>query len=83
VTWLFVTLFVLGAAWLLLQLVTEVVGPGSMPLACPRCHYGGSSSFGGVASSWHIPIRGSVVKCRACHTHFREHPNGSLVEDRS
>lgn len=82
-TWLFVAVFVLGAAWLLLQLVTDVIGPGSMPLACPRCHDGGDSSLAGVARPWHQAISTGRVRCRNCHTYFREHPNGSLVADRS
>jgi hypothetical protein len=52
-----------------------------MPLGCPRCHAGSEQPVGGVSIPWYQAWRGQV-RCRHCLTRFREHPNGTLVEDR-
>ncbi len=53
----------------------------AMPLSCPSCYDGGDEDLGGTHRPWYSRGAG-VVHCRTCHTVFREHPNGSLVEDR-
>lgn len=48
-----------------------------MPRSCPRC---GRST--GENGEWYYLRAGGKTRCRRCRTAFKEHPNGSLVEDR-
>lgn len=59
----------------------DMLGTDAMPLACPSCYYDGDEDLGGTHRPWYSRGAGGV-HCRTCHTAFREHPNGSLVEDR-
>lgn len=72
--------FIVGAiavfAWIFFGMLDERV----MPFSCPRCHAGSDETIAGTSVPWYREHRGGV-ECRSCYTRFREHPNGSLVED--
>ena len=53
-----------------------------MPLSCPCCYRGGDRDMIGLPRPWYRRAAGDSVYCFWCHTFFREHPNGTLVEDR-
>lgn len=78
---------VLGFLFVVAAIVTGVIvffgmlGNKPMPFSCPRCAFGGDSDLAGQPRSWYVAYR-EHVRCRSCHTWFKEHPNGMLVEDR-
>lgn len=59
-----------------------------MPFSCPRCSWSGESRYPddsavGWSRCWYAAYQGGRVRCRKCGVWFKEHPNGTLVEDRS
>lgn len=77
-----VILFFLGAVLLAYLVVREMIGTDVMPLSCAHCHFGGDDDLAGQHQPWYS-AHGDHVSCRRCGTQFKEHPNGTLVEDRS
>lgn len=73
-TW--IVLVVVGLVVLIL-LLDMLPDDQHMPSACPKC---GSGDANG--RRWFLPVRKGAVRCRACEVLFKEHPNGSLVEDK-
>ncbi len=73
---MWIVLVVVGIIVLLL-LLDMLPDDQHMPSACPKCANGDSNG-----SRWFRPVRKGVVRCRACDVVFKEHPNGSLVEDK-
>lgn len=55
-------------------------GNKSMPFSCPKCAFFGDADLAGQPRAWYVAYR-EHVRCRSCHTWFKEHPNGTLVED--
>ena len=74
-------LLYIGAIVLALLIFFGMRGSDSMPWRCPRCQMGGDENAAGEHRPWYARYRGGV-RCRTCGTWFKEHPNGSLVEDR-
>ena len=52
-----------------------------MPFACPKCHAGEDTDFLDRPRSWYVDQKSGRVSCRSCQRWFKEHPDGSLVED--
>jgi hypothetical protein len=75
-------LFFLGAALLAWLIFRDMTGTDVMPLSCASCHFGGDDDLGGSRRPWYVDEQGDHVHCRRCGARFREHPNGTLVEDR-
>ncbi len=75
-------LFLIGSAVLVGQVFFTMLGSDVMPFTCPRCHDGGDEDLAGDHVPWYRTYRNGTVRCRACGTGFKEHPNGTLVEDR-
>ncbi len=75
------TLFIVGTVVLAVLVFFGMLGTDAMPLSCPRCHSGGDEDIAGQHRTWYVRYRGRT-RCRSCHTWFKEHPNGTLVEDR-
>jgi hypothetical protein len=79
---LLAALFIIGAIVAFALVFFGMLGTDAMPFACPRCHApGDDEDIAGTSRPWYA-LHGSTVRCRTCHTWFKEHPNGSLVEDR-
>ncbi|MGE5186418.1 MAG: hypothetical protein ACM31C_30390 [Acidobacteriota bacterium] len=76
-------LFILIVAIVFLIVMGGMAGSDLMPLACPACYWGGDRSLAGEPRSWFSRASAERVSCRNCGKRFREHPDGSLVEDRS
>jgi hypothetical protein len=86
-TMLFLVLFIVGTAVLLWKMFFESLGD-QLPGACPRCGktdeplQGAGTIIGGYRR-WYHQTPGQRIRCRVCMTKFKNHPNGTLVEDRS
>lgn len=52
-----------------------------MPWSCPACYHGADEDIVGEYRHWYEAYR-SYVRCRWCGTRFKEHPDGSLVQER-
>ena len=74
---MWIVLVVVGIVVLLL-LLDMLPDDAHMPSACPKCGAGNQDAH----RRWFIPVRKGAVRCRACEVLFKEHPNGSLVEDK-
>jgi hypothetical protein len=81
-TTLITIIFIVGSIVMLLRIYFGMIDVDLMPFACPKCYDGGDESMFGASRPWYHRERNGIVYCRTCHTLFREHPNGSLVEDR-
>jgi hypothetical protein len=78
----FLTLFfIVGSFVMLARIFYGMADIDLMPFSCPKCYDGGDDSLIGTHDPWYRRHNG-IVYCRMCHSVFREHPNGSLVEDR-
>ncbi len=75
-------LFVIALAIFGVMFVAEFVTTDSMPFACPACFYGGDRDLADQPRAWFRTLSADRVRCRECGKTFREHPNGSLVEER-
>ena len=53
-----------------------------MPFGCPACYHGDDENIAGERRGWYVRLEGDRARCRWCGTYFKEHPDGSLVEDR-
>ena len=78
-----VVVLVLAAVAVVALVMFGMLDPGMMPLSCPKCFSGGSDDVMDQHQSWYASHKAGRVYCRSCHTWFREHPDGSLVEDRT
>jgi hypothetical protein len=78
--WLAILLYI-GAIVTALLIFFGMLGSDAMPWRCPRCQIGGDDDATGRTRRWYVRY-GDRVCCRTCRTWFKEHPNGSLVEDR-
>jgi hypothetical protein len=75
--------FLVGSAIMVLRIYFGMLDIDLLPFSCPKCYHGHESSIGfGGSTPWYERGRNGFVYCRWCHAIFREHPNGSLVEDR-
>jgi hypothetical protein len=85
-TTLFLILFIVGVVVVLWKMFTESLGD-HMPSACPRCGQpdepipAGGNIVGGY-KRWYHQAPGQRMQCRSCLTRFKNHPNGTFVEDR-
>ena len=77
-----IVLFIVGSLVMAVRIYVGMLDTDLMPLACPRCYHGNDSTLGGLSRPWYQRGAGGAVYCAWCRTAFREHPNGSLVEDR-
>jgi hypothetical protein len=84
-TTFFLILFILGTAWIVWRMFFESLGD-QLPGACPRCGKTDDAiTASGVAGGyirWYRQTPGQRLQCRVCLTKFKNHPNGTLVEDR-
>jgi hypothetical protein len=82
---LWLVLFIIGTIVLLVLMFSESLGD-QLPSSCPRCGAPDESIGGGVVVGayirWYRPGRGGRLQCRHCSTLFKNHPNGTFVEDR-
>ena len=76
--WLLFVAFLIGTAVLVGMILFDT---DQMPWLCPRCGSGSDEDVAGQHLHWYRSIRGGY-RCRTCGTAFKEHPNGTLVEDR-
>jgi hypothetical protein len=53
----------------------------AMPWSCPACYRGSDEDLAGQWIPWYDSSKYGV-RCRWCGTRFKEHPDGTLVEDR-
>lgn len=74
-------LFFVGAFVMAAIIYFGMLDTHAMPFSCPSCYYDGDEDLAGEHRPWYRAREGRVL-CRSCHAAFREHPNGSLVEDR-
>lgn len=79
-------LFILGTLVLLLLMARDSLGD-QLPSRCPRCGAPDedvSVRKSGIAvySRWYRERGDKGLQCRHCGTRFKDHPNGTLVEDR-
>lgn len=80
---LLVALFILGTLVILWRIISWVLESSVlMPLSCPSCHEGMDTDVFDEPRAWFITLSDERVMCRHCGTQFKEHPNGTLVEDR-
>lgn len=77
---LLTVLFIVGALVMAAVIFFGMLDDQVMPWSCPRCHAGSDEDIAGSHRPWYV-VRGRGVRCRTCHTSFKEHPNGTLVED--
>ncbi len=75
-------LFILVVAIVFLIVLGGMLGSDVMPFACPACFWGGDRSIADEPLPWFRRESRERVRCRHCGKHFKEHPDGSLVEDR-
>ena len=76
------TFVVLVAAILLgLVIVIRLIPDDVMPLSCPSCYAGWGEDLIGRFRPWYIRRGNGRVRCRVCHTRFKEHPDGTLHRD--
>ena len=76
-----VILFIVGAIVMAALVFFGTIDAQIMPRSCPRCHAGSDDAIPGAIRPWY-QVHPRNVRCRSCFTWFKEHPNGSLVEDR-
>jgi hypothetical protein len=74
--------FIVGSFIMIARIFFGMLDVDLMPLSCPKCYDGGDSSLIGASTPWYARGRNGYVYCRTCHSIFREHANGTLVEDR-
>jgi hypothetical protein len=74
-------LFILAAILLFAMVYFGTLDAHVMPWTCPSCSHAGDENLAGELRHWYT-AKGDRVRCRQCGTYFKEHPNGSLVEDR-
>ena len=81
---IFLILFIVGTAVILWKMFFESLGD-HMPGSCPRCGQPDepltASGIGGY-KRWYHRAPGDRFQCRSCMTRFKNHPNGTMVEDR-
>ncbi len=75
-------LFILVIGIVVLVVLGGMIGSDMMPFACPACFWGGDRSLADEPRPWYARAGSDRVRCRNCGKHFKEHPDGSLVEDR-
>jgi hypothetical protein len=84
VTTVFLILFVIVTAVLLMAMFAESLGDHK-PSACPPCGSPDREIGAGgplvAYDRWYRPA-GARFRCRDCQTYFKNHPNGTFVENR-
>jgi hypothetical protein len=78
--WLY--LFIIGTVVLVVLMFLSTLHERAMPWACPCCYTGNDTDIFDTPRRWYERLVGGRVQCRHCLAVFKEHPNGSLVEDR-
>jgi hypothetical protein len=74
--------FLVASVIMLFVVIFGMMDDHVMPFGCPACYYDGDHDLADQPRPWYRPIGEGRVYCRYCHKRFKEHPNGSLVEDR-
>ena len=79
-------LMIVGVLWLLLSMVGPALSD-SLPSRCPRCGKSDEQIGVGLGAAepqlrWYSKGATDKYTCRVCLTVFKNHPNGSFVEDR-
>ncbi len=75
-------LFMLVVALVLLMVWGSTVGNDAMPFSGPGGFHGGDRDLVDESRTWYARVGPGRVLCRSCGRLFKEHPDGSLVEDR-
>ncbi|MDB4960418.1 MAG: hypothetical protein JWP01_417 [Myxococcales bacterium] len=81
---MWLVLFIIGTVVMALALLRDSLG-AQLPGACPRCGAPDQDMSRGpvaVYVRWYRSMAGERLRCRHCLTAFKNHPNGTLVEDR-
>ena len=78
--YLLLLLLVVGIVVAVVRIFAENVGSGVMPWSCPNCGWHGDKDLDG-AFGWWTDIERGRIRCGSCGTIYKEHPNGTLVED--
>ncbi len=81
-TTLLTIVFIAGSFIMALRIYFGMLDVDLLPFSCPKCYDGGDDSLFGGKTPWYQKDKNGIVYCRTCHSVFREHPNGSLVEDK-
>jgi hypothetical protein len=79
---LLVIAFYVAAIVMFFVVVFGMMDDHVMPFGCPACYYDGDHDLADQPRPWYRRHHAGGVYCRSCHTRFKEHPNGALVEDR-
>jgi rubredoxin len=79
---LLLALFLLGTLVMVVRIFASAFHAHTMPWSCPRCYSAMDTDLLDRLRDWYIVLSDGRYQCRHCHTVFREHPNGALVEDR-
>jgi hypothetical protein len=82
--------FIVGTIVMLWRMASDTIAETisdtlPMPFRCPVCGRGeieGGSPILPTRRPWYITLEAGRVCCRHCDGAFREHPNGTLVEDK-
>ncbi|HEY5951780.1 MAG TPA: hypothetical protein VIV40_40070 [Kofleriaceae bacterium] len=75
-------LFIVGSFVMIARIFFGMLDVDLLPLSCPKCYDDGDGSLITGHTPWYHRERNGYVYCRTCHSVFREHPNGALVEDK-
>lgn len=77
-----VYLFILAGIAVALMIFMSMTDAHLLPWSCPSCYHGIDENIAGESRHWSTNAGPGRVRCRWCGTYFKEHPDGSLVEDR-
>jgi hypothetical protein len=75
-------IFILAAILLMALIYFGTMDVQEMPWMCPGCSHSGDRDILDEPRRWYQWLSRDRVRCRHCGTCFKEHPNGSLVEER-
>ena len=81
-TTLLTVIFIIGSFIMLARITLGMLDVDLMPFSCPKCYDGGDQSLIGTSTPWYKSAGKGLVYCRTCYSIFREHANGTLVEDK-
>jgi len=76
-----VALFVIAAVILILTIMIQMATTDAMPWTCAKCFYPGDDDQLGRHRPWYSQTERGY-RCVHCGARFKEHPDGTLVEDR-
>jgi hypothetical protein len=83
-TTVWLVLFIIGIVVMVVALARDSLGT-QVPWSCPRCGAKDQDISNGPVSAyvrWYRSTASGRLRCRHCLTAFKDHPNGTLVEDR-